>query len=261
MLTLKSCNKVSEVTMFEREIADFTGARYALAVNSCGSAIYVALSAIGIKPGDEVMMSSFTFTAVPSAIKNIGAKIVLVDCGMDCCMDVEDFKRKITPNTKALVLSYMRGHVGNLSEISKICDEKNIYLVEDCAHALGCYVDGKHVGRFGAIGCFSAQSYKIVNAGEGGFLITDSLELISRCILFSGSHGDHWKMHDLESTEYVEKMQEYIPNYSLRMSSISAGILRSQIPYLRENIKEYNRKGKMLEDILHKCKYIRWCCC
>lgn len=245
----------SEVALFERDFARYTGAKFALGVNSCGSALYIALLAVGVKPGDHVLLSAFTYTAVPSAIVNANAVPVLVGCNKNYGVDIKDLKQKITNKTKIFVLSHMRGHVSDMDEVVTICKDNNIVLIEDCAHAVGARYKNKHTGRFGKIGCFSTQSHKMMNSGEGGILITDDEEIIAKAILYSGSQEKFWERHFVKSS-YLPHLQEKIPNISVRMSSITAVILRSQIPHIDRWVKEYIEKYNYLVGIISKSKFI-----
>src|SRR5665647_1683171 len=178
------CLEDSQVSLLEKEIADFCGAKYALAVSSCSAAMYIGLLCVGVKHGDKVLTSGFTFVAVPSTIIQIGAIPVLIETTENYCLDIEDLKKKIVDNrdAKVLLLSHMRGHISQMDQIVDICKENNIFLIEDCAHSLGCKWDGKFTGTFGKIGCFSFQSYKIINAGEGGVFITDDEDIFAKSI-------------------------------------------------------------------------------
>jgi dTDP-4-amino-4,6-dideoxygalactose transaminase len=245
----------SEVSMLEKEFADYIGAKFALAVNSCGSAIYISLLSVGVKNGDDVLLSSFTYTAVPSAIVHAGANPILVECNDDYCVDIDDLKRKITSRTKVFILSHMRGHISDMYEVKKVCEQNNIILIEDCAHTVGAFFDGIHTGKFGKVGCFSTQSHKLMNSGEGGILITDDEEIIAKVVLYSGSQETFWRKHFV-SSDYLPKLQEYIPNFSLRMSNLTACIIRSQIKYIDDWVEQYIRKYKLLCKILSTYKNI-----
>ena len=247
----------SEVALLEREFAEFVGSKYALAVNSCGSALYISMLCLGVKPGDEVLSSGFTYTACPSAIVNIGATPVLVDCTKDYVLDTEDLKRKITQKTKVLLLSHMRGHVSDMDEIVAICEANSVILLEDCAHSLGTTFGGKHTGLFGKTGCFSSQSHKMINSGEGGIVVTDDEEIIAKAILYAGSQETFWQKHFVD-TPYLAKYQEVIPNISCRMSNLSAAILRAQIPKIKNWMQIYQSKHEALKNILLDSPYIHY---
>ncbi len=205
----------SEVALLEKEFAAYVGSRFALATNSCGSAMYIAMLCVGVRPGDRVLSSGFTYTAVPSAIVNLGAVPVLVECDENFCIDLADLERKITPDVRCLLLSHMRGHVCDMDSISSLCRAHDLVLIEDCAHSLGGRYAGTHTGRFGMAGCFSTQSHKLLNSGEGGLLVTDDDELIAKATLYSGSQETFWKRHFAQSP-YFARYQNSIPNLSSR---------------------------------------------
>ena len=249
----------SEAALLEKEFAEYVGSRFALTTNSCGSAIYIALLCLGVKPGDKVLSSGFTYTAVPSAIVHAGAEPVLVESTRDYCIDISDLHRKITPETKVLLLSHMRGHISEMDQIVDICETNGVHLIEDCAHSHCATYDGVHTGRFGAVGCFSTQSHKMLNSGEGGILITDDEDIIAKAILYAGSQETFWRKHFFVSTSLEEKLakyQEVIPNLSMRMSNTAAAMVRSQIPLLENWAEIYNRNYNALVEILSDSKYI-----
>ena len=129
-----------QVALLESEFASLVGHNYAVAVNSCGSAIFMALKAAGIGHGDKVFTNAFTFTAVPSSIVHAGGTPVYLECTDQYVIDVDDLKKQIAaqPDVKCFVLSHMRGHIADMEAIQQACEEAGIYLIEDCAHALGC---------------------------------------------------------------------------------------------------------------------------
>ena len=158
-----------EPSLLEQEYAAYVGSKYCVAVSSCGAAMFIALKALGVRPGDKVLTSTFTLAPVPGAIAHAGAESVLVDTSTDYLVDLEDLERKLANSgAKVLLLSHMRGHVPDLQVVSALCAQYGITLVEDCAHTMGAKWDGRHTGTWGLIGCYSAQTYKHINAGEGG---------------------------------------------------------------------------------------------
>ncbi|VFN05923.1 MAG: dTDP-4-amino-4,6-dideoxygalactose transaminase, partial [Candidatus Kentron sp. G] len=216
--------------------------------------MYIALRSLGVKPGDPILTSAFTYTAVPSAIIHAGAIPVLVDCTENYGTDIEDLKRKITSKTKILLISHMRGHLSDMEAVTNLCEEHSITLIEDCAHSLGTRYDGVHTGLFGKAGCFSTQSHKMINAGEGGFLVTNDEEIYAKCLLYSGSQEKFWQRHFFQS-RYLEPYQEYIPNISMRMSNLAACILRPQLHLIDEWIETYRKNYNALVDIVSRSDY------
>jgi perosamine synthetase len=129
--------ETSAAAILEREFAIFTGVKFALGLNSCSSAILLALKVSGVKSGDRVLVPAFTFTAVPAAVVNLGATPVLVECNGNYKVNVDDLRRKITSDTRVLLLSHMRGHMSDMDRIVDICNERGVTLIEDAAHAIG----------------------------------------------------------------------------------------------------------------------------
>lgn len=246
----------SDVALLEREFAEHLGSRFAVATNSCGSAMQIAMLSVGVRAGDRVLSSAFTYTAVPSAIVSLGAVPVLVECDEHFCIDVDDLERKIAPDDRVLLLSHMRGHVSDLDRITEMCQEHSMALIEDCAHSLGATYAGTQTGRFGVFGCFSAQSHKLLNAGEGGLLVTDDEELVAKAILYSGSQETFWKRHFARSPHFA-RYQNSIPNLSARMSNLAAALIRAQLVELGDRVNGYRARYHTLTETLSSSPYIR----
>ena len=255
-----------QVALLEHEFSLRVGHDYAVAVNSCGSAIFLALKAAGVEHGDQVLTNAFTFTAVPSSIVHAGGKPIYVECTDQYVIDVDDLQRQIAahPNAKCFVLSHMRGHIADMERIQQVCDEAGIYLIEDCAHALGCTwrksENGQEiqVGKFGRIACFSSQSYKMLNSGEGGIVTTNDDRAATYCILAAGSYEYLYKKHIARPTNdaIFEELKPIVPNFSLRMSNLTAAVIRPQLDTLDGRIVQYNQRYDQLKKILNKCEHI-----
>lgn len=239
----------SEAALLERDFAAYMGTSYALAVNSCSSAIFIALLCAGLKPGDKVLVPGFTFTAVPSSIIHAGGVPVLVECNPNYTLNTEDLESKIAEDTKFLMLSHMRGHVSHMKKIVDLCKAHDICLIEDAAHSLGAKFDGKLAGTFGKAGCFSFQSHKMINAGEGGMLVTDDETFIAKAILYAGSFEKSYEKHFIDSDKLPE-LQKKIPTYNQRISNVTAAIARTQIPLIDDNGRKYNQNFSTLADII-----------
>lgn len=244
----------TEVAKLEYEFSLYMKHKYVVAVNSCGSAIFLALKAGGVKYGDKVLTNAFTFTAVPSSIVHSGGIPIYVECNSAYVIDIEDLKRKIeeNPDAKFFVLSHMRGHISDLDTVKNICEQAGIYLIEDCAHSLGATWDGKLVGYHGEIACFSTQSYKLLNSGEGGLIATNNKELAAYCILAAGSYEKLYKKHLARPFDdnLFEQLKPYVPNFSLRMSNLTAAVLRPQIEFLETKISQGRQKYDRLVEII-----------
>ncbi len=236
--------KPSEVSAIEAEFALEMGARYCVAMNSCGSTMFVALKAAGVKPGDAVMSNCFTLAPVPGAIAHAGARPVLVDVTEDFTIDLDDLAHKAaTSGAKTLLLSHMRGHIGDMQSLIALCQQHGVQLIEDCAHTMGAAWAGKATGTWGRAGCFSLQSYKHANAGEGGLLITDDDDVAAQAILFSGSYM-LYGTHVVRPADAVFERWKYTtPNFSLRMSNLAAAVVRPQLgAALAERCTRWNER-------------------
>ncbi len=216
------------VAQLEREFAELMGSRYALAVSSCSAALFLSLKALDLPKGARVLIPAFTFAAVPSAVIHAEMVPVLVEVGDNYRVDMEDFAAKL-PGADAVLISHMRGHTSDMDAILSLCDAAGVPVVEDAAHSLGTEWHGKKIGTIGKIGCFSFQSYKLVNAGEGGILITDDPELFARCVIMSGAYEHNWKKHPGLQNGFMA-WQNKLPLYNMRMQNLSAAVIRPQLP-------------------------------
>jgi len=235
----------STVSLCEQEIADYTGHKYCVALNSCGSAIMLMMKCAGLQPGDEVLSNAFTFGAVPSAIEHAGGKAVYVESNYDHVMDVDDLEKKLVayPNCKFCLISHMRGKLADMDKVKDACDRHGVTLLEDCAHSLAVYWNGVHTGHVGRVAAISAQSYKMINSGEGGFLLTDDAEVAAKCAVYAGAYEGLAAKHlTVPGPEVFADLPSRIPNYSVRMSAVSAAVIRPQILTLDERREKYNRR-------------------
>lgn len=230
----------SEVALLERDFADYLGVRHALAVNSCTTAIELALITCGVKRGTKVLVPGFTFTAVPSAIVVLGAIPIFVECNDDYRLDIDDLERKMTSETRVLLLSHMRGHTSDMDAITRLCAAHDVTLIEDAAHALGARWGDKQIGGLGKAGCFSFQSNKVINAGEGGMLTTDDDEIIVKATYLSGAYEMNYKKHFSRSSLF-EQFADTLPQTNNRMTNLTAAVARSQIGLLEEKGQRYRQ--------------------
>ncbi|UWQ76246.1 DegT/DnrJ/EryC1/StrS aminotransferase family protein [Leisingera sp. M658] len=232
------------VTLLEQEYADLLGSKYALAVSSCSAALFLSLKALGLPRDARVLIPAFTFAAVPSSVVHADCVPVLCEVGDNYRIDMGDFEARLD-SVQAVIISHMRGHTSDMDAIMALCGARGIPVVEDAAHSLGTTWNGRNIGTIGKAGCFSFQSYKMVNAGEGGILITDDADLIARAVIMSGAYEHNWKKHkgphgentpDLEQA--FAKWQNQLPLYNLRMSNLSAAVIRPQLPELARRVRD-----------------------
>jgi len=241
-------NEKGEVALLEEEFAAFTGAKYCLAVASGGYAMGCALRAVGVQAGDAVLTNAFTLAPVPGSIAALGAKPVFVGVTEGLVIDLDDLQVKISESgAKVLMLSHMRGHIADMDALMYICNGAGVTVIEDCAHTMGAHWDGVPSGRHGAIGCYSTQTYKHLNSGEGGFLITDDEELAAKAIMLSGSYMLYTKHSAGPDPQVFEKIKYDTPNVSGRMDHLRAAILRVQLQALPEQVERWNARYRAAE--------------
>ncbi len=227
----------SPVALLEKEFAAHLGARFALAVSSCSNALFLALRALDLPPGARVLIPAFTFAAVPSAVVHAGCRPVLVEVGDDFRLDMKDFAAKLGEGADAVLISHMRGHTSDMDAIMALCAPRDIPVIEDAAHSLGTKWNGQNIGTLGRVGCFSFQSYKLVNGGEGGMVVTDDAELIAKMIIMSGAYEHNWKKHPVVQDHFA-RWQNRLPLYNMRMHNLSAAVIRPQIAEIPRRVRD-----------------------
>lgn len=248
---------LSETALAEEAVCKYTGFKYAVGFNSCGSALFIALKCLGVQTGDKVLANAFSFTAVPSAIHHANAEPVYVESTDAYVMDLDDLEAKITSETRYLMLTHMRGKVTNMERVYQLVEEHGITVVEDCAHGLGIRWDDIQLGRQARAACFSTQSAKMINSGEGGFLCTDDPEVAAQAFCYAGCYELLYTQHIVSPpAEYFEMVKKDTPNYSLRMSDLTACCIRPQLATLEERAKIYNARYTRICSALAGCKHI-----
>ena len=247
--------KDAPVALLEAEFAALLGAKYALAVASCSAALFLSLKALDLPRGARVLIPAFTFAAVPSAVVHADCLPVLVEVGSNYRVDMADFAAKLDDSIAAVLISHMRGHTSDMDAIMALCDARGIPVIEDAAHSLGTTWKGQNIGTIGKIGCFSFQSYKLVNAGEGGILITDDPELAARCIIMSGAYEENWKKHPGLQNSFGH-WQNRLPLYNMRMANLSAAVIRPQLPEIAGRVTKGRANHDHVADALNTCAWL-----
>lgn len=241
----------SETDLLELAFAEYQGVPYCLACSSCGYALHVAMRAAGVQAGDKVLCNAFTLAPVPGAIHNSGAVPVLVDVANDFCIDLDDLEAKAkSSGAKFFMMSHMRGHLADMDRVMAICEQYGLFLIEDCAHTMGASWKGQKSGTFGDIACFSAQTYKHINSGEGGFLTTRHPDVIAKAIMYSGSYMLYDKHCAAPPKEAFDQVRYDTPNYSGRMDNLRAAILRPQVADLDTQCDRWNQRYRLVEKSL-----------
>ncbi len=233
------------VALLEREFAEAMGVKYALAVSSCSAALFLALKALGLPAGTRVLLPAFTFAAVPSSVIHAECVPVLVEVGRDYRLDMDDFAARLTPDIGAVIISHMRGHTSDMDRIMELAEAAGVPVIEDAAHSLGTLWHGQKIGTIGRLGAFSFQSYKMLNAGEGGMLIGDDADTMARAVIMSGAYEHNWKKHrgprgqnDPELEEAFMRWQNRLPLFNTRLSNLSAAVIRPQVPLLAGRVRD-----------------------
>lgn len=237
------------IQKFEKKFSDFIGCKHSTTVSNGTVALHLALLSLGIGPEDEVIVPTLTYIASVNSIKYTGAKPIFVDSLHDTWqMDPKDVVKKITTKTKAVMAVHLYGHPCDMDSLTSICKEYNLFLIEDCAEAIGSKYKGKHVGTFGDISTFSFFGNKTITTGEGGMVVTNDETLHDRCIHFKGQglakHRQYW--HD-------------VIGYNYRMTNICAAIGLAQLEQVdyfikrkREIADTYNDAFKNLNIEFHQ---------
>jgi dTDP-4-amino-4,6-dideoxygalactose transaminase len=230
-----------DVSLLEQEFAAFLGRKYCVAVNSGGGALFLALKVSGVAPGDPVLVNGFTLAPVPGAILHAGGRPVIVEIGGDYVIDPEDLARKARASgAKVLLLSHMRGHIADMDAVMAVATACGLTVVEDCAHAICASWKGRAIGTFGDAAAFSAQTYKHLNAGEGGFLVLDDDQAAARAIVHSGSYMLHGQHLSSPGPEALAAIAGETPNFSMRMTALAAAMLRPQLAELPRRAARWN---------------------
>ncbi|MFT5112060.1 MAG: dTDP-4-amino-4,6-dideoxygalactose transaminase [Parasphingorhabdus sp.] len=243
--------EIAEAALLEEEFAAYMGQKHCLACTSGGYALHVALKSAGIKPGDKVLTNAFTLAPVPGAIDNAGGVPVLVEIDENYCVDLIHLEAMMKESAaRFFMISHMRGHLADMHAVVQLCEQYGVILIEDCAHTMGGSWDGIKSGLFGKVACFSTQTYKHLNSGEGGLLTTNDSEIIARAIMHSGSYMLFERNGTAPDVEVFRDIKLDTPNYSGRMDNLRAAILRAQLPILNENCQRWNDRYQCLERVL-----------
>ena len=239
------------VSLLEQEFAAMMGVKYALAVSSCSAALFLSFKALDLPKNARVLIPAFTFAAVPSSVVHADCVPVLAECGDNYRIDMVDFAAKL-PDVDAVLISHMRGHTSDMDAIMDLCATADIPVIEDAAHSLGTTWNGRKIGTIGRIGCFSFQSYKMINAGEGGILVTDDADLVARAIIMSGAYEHTWTKHAVPAAA-IAHWQNKLPLYNLRMSNLTAAIIRPQMGELPRRVRDGLRNHDHVAARLNAC--------
>jgi dTDP-4-amino-4,6-dideoxygalactose transaminase len=233
----------SQAAKLEREFAAWQGAAYCLACASGGTAMQIALRAAGIGEGDAVLTNAFTLAPVPGAVAAVGARPVLVEVTEELVLDLDDLAAKAAASdARAMLVSHMRGHLCDMDRLVAVCAGAGLPLIEDCAHTMGARWRGRRSGSFGLAGCFSTQTYKHMNSGEGGLLVSDDADFMARATILSGSYMLYGRHGAGPERTHFDAACLDMPNTSSRMDNLRAAILRPQLERIEDAIARWNAR-------------------
>ena len=239
------------VEKFEKSFAKYQGRKYALTTNSGTSSLQAAFFAIGAGYNDQIIAPAMTFHATASPIHAVNAIPVFVDCEPDTGnIDPESIKKNINKHTKAIVITHLCGHPCDMDKILKIAKKHKLFVIEDCSHAHGSKYKGKKVGNFGDIGCFSLDNNKLLAAGEGGVLVTNSKKLFEKSLLYSDFSTRI--INEINSKELSDYNETGL-GFKHRIHPVSAAIAQTELKriniYIKKRHNLLNYFSKKLEKI------------
>ena len=239
-----------EVENFEIEFACFIGVPYALAVSSGSGALQTALSALGVGPGQEVILPSYMWVAVVGAVVNLGAIPVLAEVDASFTLEPQDVERKITPRTSGIIAVHMNGAAADAPALVKIARSRGLFLLEDCAQAVGASIGGKKVGSFGDMAIFSFQMNKNMTSGEGGAVVTGDLRLYRRAL----ASQDNGYARDEKGRLILDDMSLCLWGRGCRMDEMRGAILRAQLAKLPAIVRRMHDSKHRIRQELEKLK-------
>ncbi len=256
---VQSPEELSESALLEIEFARYQQQPYCLACASGGYALQLAMRAWGLQTGEPVLTNAFTLSPVPGAIHAVGGKPVLVETTSELVIDLEHLQHMIKETgARLLLLSHMRGHLADMDALCDLLQQHSVALIEDCAHTMGASFNGQKSGTHGVMACFSTQTYKHINSGEGGLLTSGEDELMAKAIVLSGSYMLYERHPAAPPLPVFDRIKLQTPNCSGRMDNLRAAILRPQLSQLDNNAQRWNERHDAFSQALeHNSNSIR----
>jgi 8-amino-3,8-dideoxy-alpha-D-manno-octulosonate transaminase len=245
--------KPRKVATFEKELAVTMGAKYALAVTSGTAALHCSLAAIGVGPGEEVILPAWTWHSCYMAILMTGALPVFAEVDESFSMDPKDLEAKITPQTKAVMPVHLFGAPADMGRIMPIARKHGLRVIEDAAQSVGADYEGKRLGTIGDIGVYSFQIHKVITAGEGGAIVTDDPLLYERAIRFH----DLGLLRPLHRETLGEPRMPFSLGVNYRMNEMTGAVLRGQLRKLNTILAQYRQKSRFVKDSIKDLRGIK----
>ena len=237
------------VREFEKKASAFFKCKHSLAVTSGTAAIKIALKALNVKPGDEIITQAFNFIATIEAIIDVGAKPILVNVDETLNMDVKDLKKKITKNTKVVIPVHMLGYPCDMKNIKKICKEKNVKILEDNCESIGGKYEKNFLGSIGDIGVLSLDFGKTITTGEGGMILTNNTKYFKYC----QQYHDHGHKNIKNLSRGNDKVS--IAGFNYRMTELQGAIGKVQLKKLNLLLTDNKKKFEIIEKNLNNFKH------
>lgn len=236
------------VELFETKFAEFCGVKHAIACCNGTVALHLALIALGVQPGDEVIVPTLTFVATPNAVTYCGARPIFVDSEIETWnLDPQKVEAKITPQTKGIIAVHLYGQPARMTELRELADRHNLFLLEDAAEAHGAVCDGRVIGSLGDAAAFSFYANKIITTGEGGMVVTDDDELADRARLFRGQGMD-------SNRRYWHP----VIGYNYRMMNLPAAIGLAQLEMVDQQLEMRAQIARLYRERLLEIPGIKW---
>jgi perosamine synthetase len=245
-----------KVAEFEEKFIEYTGAKYAVAVSNCTTALHLSMIVAGVSEGDEVICPSMSYIATANCIKYVGATPVFAEVNEDYNIDIEDVKRKITSRTKAILIVHQIGMPANIDEFANLCKEQNILLIEDAACAIGSSYNGKKIGSHSDLVCFSFHPRKVISTGDGGMITTTKKEFADRMKLLR-QHGMSVNDRIRHQSKTVIFEDHLEVGYNYRMTDIQASVGIKQLEKLDWIVEERRKIGAKYLNALKEIECIR----
>ena len=246
------------VRRFEEKFSTFTGAPFSIATTSCTTALHVAVTVLGLKLGDEVIVPAFTWVSTPNVVEYMGAKPVFCDIDLHTFnIDVEQIERLITSRTTGIIPVHLFGLCAEMNSILEIARRHHLWVIEDAACAFGGWYHGRHAGTFGELGCFSFHPRKSITTGEGGMISTAQAERDRLCRMLR-DHGASRTDFDRDAMKSAFLLSEYdCLGYNYRMTDIQGALGCAQMDRAKWILSERSRRARLYDEMLKSMEWLK----
>jgi perosamine synthetase len=246
------------VEEFERKFCGYTGARFSIATSSCTTALHIAVAALGLKPGDEVIVPAFTWVSTANVVEYMGARPVFCDVDLESFnIDTSRIEELITSNTVGIIPVHLFGLCTDMEAVGRIAKKHGLWILEDAACALGARIQGRHAGTFGEMGCFSFHPRKSITTGEGG-MITTEREDFDRLTRSLRDHGASRSDFDRHTQSGAFRLSEYhLLGFNFRLTDIQGALGSAQMNRASEVILERRRRAALYDEALGELEWLR----